>query len=182
VAASAPAISKTKLLMLSGFFLAIAPKVARIIMDQRGTLTLTPDGELPVEDLTLGSFVMTLNGARPVKRIGRTTIKTNGLDSLNPDLIPVRVAQSAITDQTPARDLYLSQEHCLFIGGILIPAKYLVNGRSICLPGRAGSNQNCLRSDRGPGKFNRSLRVTNCRCKASRGETKIVVTQSEEFH
>jgi hypothetical protein len=98
----------------------------------RGTLILTPDGEVPVEDLAIGSLVVTTNGAMPVKWIGQTTIKANASASWHPNVLPVRVSQFAIDDQTPTRDLYLSQEHCLLIDGFLIPAKYLVNGRSIC--------------------------------------------------
>src|SRR5579872_6206034 len=37
----------------------------------------------------------------------------------------------ALDDQTPRRDLYLSQEHSLFIDGFLIPVRHLVNERSI---------------------------------------------------
>lgn len=133
VAASVPAIFKTKAANALGIFPRGYPNSGP---DHncfgRGTLILTPDGELPVEDLTLGSLVMTLNGAKPVKWIGRTTIKTDGSDPSHANVVPVRMSQSAIADETPTRDLYLSQEHCLFLDGILIPAKYLVNGRSIC--------------------------------------------------
>jgi len=39
------------------------------------------------------------------------------------------VSRFAIDDQTPQRDLYLSQGHCLLIDGVLIPVTHLVNGR-----------------------------------------------------
>jgi len=47
------------------------------------------------------------------------------------------VSRFAIDDQTPQRDLYLSQEHCLLIDGVLIPVKHLVNGRSIAFDDNA---------------------------------------------
>jgi Hint domain len=97
----------------------------------RGTLILTADGEAPVEDLANGALVMTTNGALPVKWVGRQTIRRNASASWHPSVVPIRVSRFAIDDQTPQRDLYLSQEHCLLIDGVLIPVKHLVNGRSI---------------------------------------------------
>ena len=97
----------------------------------RGTLILTADGEVPVENLAIGALVMTTNGALPVKWVGRQAMRKNASASWHPSVVPVRVSRFAIDDQTPHRDLYLSQEHCLFVDGVLIPVKYLVNGRSI---------------------------------------------------
>ena len=37
----------------------------------RGTRILTPDGEIPIEDLTIGGLVETPGGPLPVKWIGR---------------------------------------------------------------------------------------------------------------
>ena len=74
---------------------------------------------------------MTTNGALPVKWLGRQTIRRNASASWHPSVVPIRVSRFAIDDQTPQRDLYLSQEHCLLIDGVLIPVKHLVNGRSI---------------------------------------------------
>ena len=99
----------------------------------RGTLILTEQGEVPVEDLATGDLVVTANGALPVKWIGRKNFRRNASASWHPNTLPIRVARSAIDDQTPQRDLYLSQEHSLLIDGVLIPLKYLVNGRSIAV-------------------------------------------------
>jgi hypothetical protein len=98
---------------------------------RRGTLIRTLHGETHVEDLANGTLVMTSNGALPVKWVGRKTIRRNASASWHPSVLPIRVSRFAIDDQTPHRDLYLSQEHCLLIDGVLIPAKHLVNGRSI---------------------------------------------------
>ena len=97
----------------------------------RGTLVLTARGEVPVEDLAIGEPVMTTNGALPVRWVGRRTIRRNGSASWHPSVMPIRVARFAIDDQTPRRDLYLSQGHSLLIDGFLIPVKHLVNERSI---------------------------------------------------
>ena len=103
----------------------------------RGTLILTADGEVPVENLANGALVMTTNGALPVKWVGRQTIRRNASASWHPSVVPVRVSRFAIDDQTPQRDLYLSQEHCLLIDGVFIPVKHLVNGSSIAFDDNA---------------------------------------------
>lgn len=51
--------------------------------------------------------------------------------------MPIRVSRFAIDSRTPQRDLYLSQEHFLLIDGVLIPAKHLVNERSIAFDDNA---------------------------------------------
>ena len=44
---------------------------------------------------------------------------------------PVRVAAGAFGEQQPSRDLWLSPGHCVAADGVLIPIRYLMNGRSI---------------------------------------------------
>jgi hypothetical protein len=97
----------------------------------RGTAILTADGEIPVENLAVGMSVVTMDGPKPIKWIGRQTIRRSGSATWHPRVLPVRVSRQAIDDQTPRRDVCLSQEHALFIDGNLIPVKYLVNGHSI---------------------------------------------------
>jgi hypothetical protein len=45
----------------------------------------------------------------------------------------VRIRASAFADNVPHRDLLITQEHCLFADGRLVPARMLVNGSSIVL-------------------------------------------------
>jgi hypothetical protein len=96
-----------------------------------GTLVQTVDGEMPIDALSVGMPVVTASGAMPIKWVGRKTIKRDGAQAWHPDVVPVRVSRFAIDDRMPRRDLYLSQEHALFIDGALIPVRHLVNGRSI---------------------------------------------------
>jgi hypothetical protein len=98
----------------------------------RGTRIRTPGGEVPIEDLTIGAPVDTINGPLPVKWIGRQRFRKDS-PSWHWSVGPIRVARSALGDQNPHRDLYLSPGHSLFIDGFLIPAEWLVNGRSIAL-------------------------------------------------
>ncbi|WP_349438068.1 Hint domain-containing protein [Pararhizobium sp. A13] len=96
----------------------------------RGTSIKTPTGEVCIEDLRPGDLVETVRGeARAVKWIGHSVYKRGG-QAWN-SVIPIRVAQHALDERTPHRDLYISPGHALFIGGVLIRAKDLVNGISI---------------------------------------------------
>jgi hypothetical protein len=96
----------------------------------RGTRILTPHGEAAIEELTIGSLVDTLNGPLPIKWIGRRTFKKT-VSRWPSGVAPIRVARFALDDQYPSRDLYLSPMHSLFVDGVLIPVKHLVNGRSV---------------------------------------------------
>jgi hypothetical protein len=44
---------------------------------------------------------------------------------------PVRIRASALEDNVPRADLYVSAAHSLYIDGVLVPAWNLVNGTSI---------------------------------------------------
>jgi hypothetical protein len=96
---------------------------------------------VPVESLAIGALVMTTNGALPVKWVSRQTFRRNASASWHPSVVTIRVSRFAIDDQTPQRDLYLSQEHCLLIDGVLIPVKHLVNGRSIAFDDDAKTSE-----------------------------------------
>jgi hypothetical protein len=68
---------------------------------------------------------------KPIKWIGRQRF-TQGLSSRWPDNVhPIRVARSAIADNVPQADLYLSPRHAILIDGALIQVRDLVNGTSI---------------------------------------------------
>jgi hypothetical protein len=95
-----------------------------------GTRVRTPDGEIAIEDLEVGDLLETLNGPLPVKWIGRRRFK-KAASSWHWSVAPIRVARFALDDHYPARDLYLSPKHCLFVDGVLIPVEHLVNGRSV---------------------------------------------------
>jgi hypothetical protein len=96
-----------------------------------GTCISTPRGEVPVEELTIGDLVDTLNGPLPVKWIGRRRFTKGASSSWHSSVAPIWVARFALHDQYPHRDLYLSPGHCLFVDGVLIPVTHLVNDRSV---------------------------------------------------
>jgi hypothetical protein len=98
----------------------------------RGTRILIDKSEMPVEGLTVGDLVVTERGTSlPVKWIGRRRFKQDVASNWPKDFMPVRVSRHALDGRTPHTDLYLSPNHMLFIDGVLIPVKYLINGVSI---------------------------------------------------
>ena len=94
-----------------------------------GTMVLTDQGEIPVEDLKIGDYLITVSGAaRPLKWIG--TRSYSG-DHVGDDISPICVKRGALADGVPHRDLYVSPRHALFIYSALFPAGLLVNETSI---------------------------------------------------
>ena len=95
-----------------------------------GTLILTPDGEIPIEELRIGDHVLTLSVNKLVKSkikwIGTLTPKV-----LNEKSYPIKICKSARGKNLPHRDLYVSPNHGIFIDNRLILAKLLVNDKNI---------------------------------------------------
>lgn len=99
----------------------------------RGTNILTAHGEMPVETLTIADDVLTARGPVPIKAVQRQVVARDAFGKWHPAALPVCVRRLAIDGLSPHRDLYLSQEHALYLDGVLIPVKYLVNGVSVIL-------------------------------------------------
>ena len=96
-----------------------------------GTRLATPEGPVAVEDLDPGDLVVTGFGrALPVLWVGYRTLDC----TRHPrpwDVMPVRVAAGAFRPGAPSRDLWLSPDHALFVDGVLIPVRYLLNGTTV---------------------------------------------------
>ena len=102
----------------------------------RGTHIRTPEGERRIEELKIGDQVITLSGeSKPIKWIGRQRFKKSS-ERWPTNFEPIRINRFALDERTPHRDLYLSPNHAVYIDGVLIPAKYLINGLNItqCAP------------------------------------------------
>jgi hypothetical protein len=96
-----------------------------------GTRIDGPDGPVAVEDLVAGDLVCVASGAiRPVKWIGFRRLDLARYD--DPKIAhPVLIEADAIADGWPRRDLLVSPDHAIAIGGKLIPARMLVNDATI---------------------------------------------------
>lgn len=97
-----------------------------------GTRIRTPRGDVPVETLAAGDLVQTIDGRmQPITWVGRKIAERASDGTWSGDVAPVRIARSALGPLLPERDLYLSPAHALYIDGILVPVRNLINGRSI---------------------------------------------------
>ncbi|AUQ58333.1 Hint domain protein [Phaeobacter inhibens] len=101
-----------------------------------GTTIATPYGACAVEDLSVGDRVMTRdNGLQPIRWIGQRQLDRNALQGAA-HLQPVLVAEGALGNGMPERDLLLSPNHRVLITNdktafyfedreILVAAKHL---------------------------------------------------------
>lgn len=95
-----------------------------------GTAILTPRGARAVETLKPGNAVVTADGAvLPVLWVGRQTV--HRLFTPPERFRPVRVRAGALGDGVPIRDLVVTGDHALLVGGLLVNAGALVNDTSI---------------------------------------------------
>jgi autotransporter passenger strand-loop-strand repeat protein len=110
------------------FTLAPAPIVACFAA---GTRIRTDRGEVPVEALRTDDRVVLARGGTAVVRwLGHRRVDCRRHPK-PVEVWPVRVAAGAFGVRQPSRDLFLSPDHAVFVGGVLIPVRYLVNGATI---------------------------------------------------
>ncbi len=96
-----------------------------------GTHIMTSHGTIPIEDLTVGDMILTHSGSTvPALWIGCRHIECKGHPKPC-DVWPVHVHPGAFGPAWPNRDLWLSPDHAVFIDGVLIPIRYLLNGATI---------------------------------------------------
>ena len=116
---------------------------ASVACFRHGTTIATPWGAVAVERLRIGDMVLTSAGQpRRVRWIGRREVAAAEMAAA-PELRPVLLRRGALAADVPARDLYLSPQHAVLAGGVLIPAAALVNGRSILRAAPPGGMQYC---------------------------------------
>lgn len=106
-----------------------------------GSLIMTSTGEVPVEQLRVGDRVLTRDhGCQAIRWIGRREVEA-GLLAKRPELRPIRIARGALGEGRPERDMQVSPQHRVLVGGaatqvwfgedeVLVPATHLT-----CLEG-----------------------------------------------
>ncbi|MBS1034296.1 Hint domain-containing protein [Gluconobacter cerinus] len=100
-----------------------------------GSLISIPSGTIAVEKLAVGDNVTAyVDGTETVRQVtwagqARCTVRPHlALDQAG---YPVRILKNAIAEGVPFKDMLITAEHCLFFDGKFVPARMLVNGRSI---------------------------------------------------
>ena len=97
----------------------------------QGTKILTAQGEVAVEDLTVGDELPVVDGPnRRIRWIGHRTVRPE-THPRPEDMRPVRIRAGAFGPGAPREDLCLSPDHAVFVDDVLIPVRYLVDGVSI---------------------------------------------------
>ena len=99
-----------------------------------GTLILTDQGERAVESLEVGDLVVTLQDGMktlmPVRWLGQRRVVV--AQHFEPEHVdPVRIMRDAVAPGMPVRDLFVSPDHALFLDGMLIQARQLVNHMTV---------------------------------------------------
>jgi len=94
-----------------------------------GTGISTPDGDRPVESLSIGDVIYNAQGdAVPVRWIGQQTVFPV---FAGPRSAPVRILAGALGSGLPHTDLTVTADHGMIVEGLVINAGALVNGDSI---------------------------------------------------
>ena len=96
-----------------------------------GTRIDTMNGPVSVETLSVGDQVVTvLGGSGTIVWAGSRVIDCTRHP--RPEAVwPVRIECGAFGDNMPVRDLLLSPDHAVYVDGVLIPAKHLINGTTV---------------------------------------------------
>jgi hypothetical protein len=104
-----------------------------------GTRLRSERGDIAVEELVEGDRMVTFEPdavalgsprTQPVCWIGRRQL--DPVRHPQPlSILPIRIRRDAFAPGVPSRDLLVSPDHGIFAEGVLIPARYLVNGRTI---------------------------------------------------
>jgi hypothetical protein len=93
-----------------------------------GTRIATPDGERAVETLAPGDLVLDHAGeAVPIRWLGVSSMAA----PVPRRHLPICIKAGALAKNLPRRDLLVSPDHALYLGGVLVQAGALVNGSSI---------------------------------------------------
>jgi hypothetical protein len=97
-------------------------------------LIATPAGDVRAESLRAGDYVLAVEDgtpvARPLRWVGHAQVEVAKAPAPH-RVAPVRLLAGAVTDGLPARDLLLSPDHAILLGGALVQAQALRNGASI---------------------------------------------------
>ncbi len=99
-----------------------------------GTLILTDRGKRAVEELEVGDLVVTLQDGVETPMSVRWLGQRRVVVAQHPEpehVDPIRIRRDAVAPGVPARDLFVSPDHALFLDGMLVQARQLVNHMTV---------------------------------------------------
>lgn len=111
-----------------------------IVCYLKGTLILTNNGFVPIENIKAGDKVMTKgkihkNGTFIEEKMGKIKsvvwISKFKVKNMHSRTRPICIKKGALGVNTPFQDLYVSPGHRLLLNGKMVPAINIVNGYSI---------------------------------------------------
>jgi hypothetical protein len=117
----------------------ITDPVQNIVCYKKGTLILTDEGLIPIENIKVGDNVVTEGEIYNYKFIIKNTnsqfepvIWTGSfkVDLLNTSSRPICIQKNTFGDNCPFQDLYVSPEHCLLINGRMVTASSLLTNEN----------------------------------------------------
>lgn len=101
----------------------------------KNSMIRTENGDVPVQDLRIGDTIIAYENGKEISRsvtwAGKATATVNPALPDDEAGYPVRIFKDAIADGVPFKDMLITPEHCLFFDGKFIPARMLVNSRTI---------------------------------------------------
>ncbi|ARW10056.1 Hint domain-containing protein [Acetobacter ascendens] len=101
----------------------------------KDSLIKTENGSVPVQNIVPGEMISVfINGAEEQKEVvwaGTAHVVVNANLPEDQAGYPVRILKDAFAENVPCKDMLITSEHCLFVEGSFVPARMLVNSRSI---------------------------------------------------
>jgi surface protein len=116
------------------------PSPEPIVCYLKGSLILTKRGFVPIENIKAGDKVVTKGNIYNNKFIKEDTnlsiqpvmwVSKFKVIDLNSKSRPICIKTDALGKNYPFRDLYVSPNHSLILNGKMVPAKNMVNGKTI---------------------------------------------------
>jgi Hint domain len=105
-----------------------------------GTCVLTTTGNKAVEELEIGDHLVVSTGrSKPILWIGRRQFSRDAREDWPQEIMPVRIAQGALLANLPTADLFVSQDHRMYLHGMLVRAADLITGTSVAIDPRKES-------------------------------------------
>lgn len=105
----------------------------------RGTLIRGVDGYRPIETLVVGDLLPTcFSGIAEIRKLIRYTVCRGDTGSWPEDCRLMRISAGALGENIPARDLFVTNAHAVFLDSVLVPVGSLVNGKTISFDERTG--------------------------------------------